>query len=319
MVLIVLLSLNQAFAQDDTPIDAEQIAEQAAEEASDSLDQQSTAPKLWKMGGGINLNFNQVSLSNWSGGGNSSIALGSLVNLYAEYEYEKHAWVNRATMAYGVLRQGGSEERVQKTDDQLILISRYTYRIVRRWSVSGNIDFRTQFDDGYNYNSDGTNTLISTFMTPAYLLANVGVSYRYKDILSLTASPLASRTTFVMHDRGGRINPVNYGLEEGKKTRFQGGFTFIGSIRKELMENMNLAANINIFTDYQDMWPVDVAGEAILNMKVNKFITASLSTQFIYDSQFTIIDEAGESIVGPLQMKNIVAVGFAYNFKNHKN
>jgi hypothetical protein len=293
------------------------IAQDSEPQQADSVAAESTKPQFWKLGGGVNLNFNQVSLSNWTGGGNSSIAFGGLVNLFAEYEKDNHAWVNRATLAYGVLRQGERDvNQVQKTDDQLILISRYKYRLVKSWSVSGNIDFRTQIDDGFRYGpTPAENVLFSGFMAPGYLLANIGISYRFKDIFALTLSPVSSRTTFVLKDQ---IDPTSYGLEDGERVRFQGGFTVIASIRKKLMENVDLVANTNIFTDYEDFWPFDVNAELIINMKVNKFITASLSTQYVYDNQVVFVNSEGTSIEGPHQFKNVIAVGFAYSFRNFK-
>ena len=50
-----------------------------AQEKTDSV-------KLWKRGGVITANFSQVSLSNWSAGGNSSMSGVLMINSFADFK-----------------------------------------------------------------------------------------------------------------------------------------------------------------------------------------------------------------------------------------
>jgi hypothetical protein len=64
---------------------------------------------------------------------------------------------------------------------------------------------------------------------------------------------------------------------------------------------------------------MDVNWECLLTMKVNKFISATLGTQLIYDDDIAIaIDNNDDGITdesGPrVQFKEILAVGFSYKF-----
>ena len=49
----------------------------------------SDTTKNWDKGGNVNINATQVALSNWAGGGESSISLQGLLGLYANYSKGK--------------------------------------------------------------------------------------------------------------------------------------------------------------------------------------------------------------------------------------
>ena len=67
---------------------------------------------IWRTGGLLSVNFNQVSLSNWAGGGENSLALNGLANLFAKYKKGKVAWDNNLDLGYGIVKQG--EEKIRR-------------------------------------------------------------------------------------------------------------------------------------------------------------------------------------------------------------
>lgn len=95
---------------------------------SDSIQSDTT---YWSKGAVLNLNFSQVDLTNWNGGGQSSISIGGLTNFNANYAKGKNVWDNRLDMAYGLLRQGDSNQPFIKTDDNIILSSKYSRQLKR--------------------------------------------------------------------------------------------------------------------------------------------------------------------------------------------
>jgi len=273
---------------------------------NDSIQSDTT---YWDKGAVLNLNFSQVDLTNWNGGGQSSISIGGLTNFNLNYAKGKNAWDNRLDMAYGLLRQGESESPFVKTDDNIILASRYSRQLKKRIFVSGIIDFRTQFDEGVNDEDE----VISRFLAPGFLLVNVGLTYRYKEIFTATFSPLSSKTTIVMDDSLSTAGA--YGVESGEAYRFQGGLNFSSSFQKDIWENVNLSTNLNLFSDYEKLGNIDVNWETALNFKINKFLSASYSTQLIYDddikSKEIIINEASGEMkkVPGIQFKSVMNIG----------
>src|SRR5699024_9309310 len=80
------------------------------------------------------------------------------------------------------------------------------------FSLYGDVDFRTQFDKGYDYGAadDGSDILISRFMSPAYISEDVGIAYIPNDIYSLSAG-VGLKQTIVLDDD----LVTDYGLNEG--------------------------------------------------------------------------------------------------------
>ncbi len=269
----------------------------------------------WDESAMININFSQVGLTNWAGGGNSSISVGALTNFKANYQRDKDAWDNRLDLAYGVLRQGDDNEPFIKTDDNIILTSKYSRKLKEKIFISAIVDFRTQFYRGLT-EVDGQQVVISRFMAPGFLLANIGATYRYEKIFSATLSPLSSKTTFVADDSLSSVG--SYGVVPGERYRFQGGVNITSSFAKDLMENVNFTTNLNLFAAYEQLSEIDVNWETALIFKVNKFITSSLSTQLIYDedikSKEIIVNEVtGDSRLAPgVQFKSVINIGLTF-------
>lgn len=262
----------------------------------------------WDTGAVLNLNFSQVDLTNWNGGGQSSISIGGLTNFNANYAKGKNVWDNRLDMAYGLLRQGDGDAPFVKTDDNIILTSRYSRQLKKRIFLSAIVDFRTQFDEGLN----DENVVISRFMSPGFLLGNIGLTYKYKKIFTATFSPLSSKSTFVMDDSLALAGA--YGVAPGENFRFQGGINFASSFQKDIWENVNLSTNLNLFADYEKLGNIDVNWETALNFKINKFLSASYSTQLIYDddikSKEIINETTGEARnVAGVQFKSVMNIG----------
>ena len=89
------------------------------------------------------------------------------------------------------------------------------------------------------------------------------------------------------------------------------------------MENVSLESKLQLFSNYANKPKnIDVNLENALMMKINKYLSASLINQLIYDDDIKIptYDDQGEKIgEGPkTQFKNIFGVGFAYQFGDKK-
>ncbi len=273
----------------------------------------------WKKGGNFNLNFSQVTLSNWAAGGQSSIAIGGLFSTFANRETEVGIWENRLEMAFGGVKQQNIGE-FRKTDDYIILVSKYGQKFNEKFLISGLMDFRTQMASGYTYALDATNTEIATevskFMAPGYLILSLGATYKAGDVFTATLSPLTSKMTFVMDDT--LASKGAYGVDSGKKFRFQGGANLTMSFKKTLMENVTFTSNANFFADYKSIETVDINWDALLLFKINKYLTSSIGAQAIYDQdvkskEVTNTDGSIRMTAGT-QFKSAIQVGLALKF-----
>ncbi|MEQ8573811.1 MAG: DUF3078 domain-containing protein [Fulvivirga sp.] len=291
LVIILFLSSSQLSAQKNGP----------------------TIPKdsVWTNGGNFGIFFQQVGLSNWSGGGENSVAYGAEVNLYANKRQRSHTWFNNLQAGYGLVKIG--DQGARKNNDILIITSQYGRFLSDKWQLSAGLDFRTQFADGFIYNgaADATDTLISTFMSPGYLSPYIGTTYKPNDAFSATFAPLMQKVTFVMDDDLAAVGA--YGVDPGENIRSQAGWSISAMYQKEIMTNVNLKTSLLLFDAYDDIEHIDVNFDLFLNFKVNKYITTNFALQTIYDHDIDIEDEDGN--VGPrLQMRNVLNIGLTFNF-----
>lgn len=278
----------------------------------------------WKIGGNMGLQFTQSAYQNWQAGGVNSIAGNAIFSVFANYDNGgKWGWANSLDIAYGLNLQ---DKLYSKTDDRFELQSRVDRHLSKNWSLSGELNFRTQMTDGYSVPGDiDTLDPISRFMAPGYLLVGVGFTYSPNDNFTVYISPATSKMTFVMDQT--LANAGSFGVEagdtingayvEGKQFRYEiGGYVNI-SYRKEILKNVDLQARVDLFSNYLDgqYKYIDVNGELKLFMKVNEFISASVAFNVIYDNDI-IFDTNNDGIMdGPrTQFKEVIGVGFAYNF-----
>jgi len=278
-----------------------------AKKAAYSQDQDTT--KYWSQGGNIGLNFSQVSLSNWAGGGKSTVSITGLTNLFANYKSETSIWDNSLELGYGLTKLEGQEFR--KSDDRIMLISKYGLKANDVLSYSALLDFRTQFTQGYKYLDDGQITLISNFLAPAYVNLGAGLTYRPADWVEIMFAPISNRLVVVLDDT--LSNQGAFGVEKGKHIRSDLGMNFNFFLKKELMTNVTFQTRFSIFAPYETLTTAVVTWETLLNLKVNDYITASFATDLLYDEKIAITRDNGT--VGPAtQFRSVLAIGFGYKF-----
>jgi hypothetical protein len=279
------------------------------------LGQEVNDTSYWVDGGKFGISFSQVGLTNWAAGGDPSVSFSGLFSYSLKYEKEPHLWVTKLDAGYGAQRIGRDEEHFKKTDDNLILITRYGYQVSNKWYLSAQGGFRTQFYKGYNYEND-TSILISAFMAPAYSKMGIGLSYNHNfsesESFSLTFAPLNGKATFVMDDtlsaRG------DFGVEPGKSFLFQGGMDLSMALNKEILKNVTLTTSLAMFSQFRNMGAIDVNWEMLLWFRINEYLAANISTQLIYDEDVTIIDSEGNQVNSLVQFKEVLGLGLTLTF-----
>ncbi len=266
---------------------------------------------LWTKGMKASFAFNQVSLTNWAAGGENSIGGNSFVNLFVNLKKGKSTWDNSLDLAYGLVKLG--DANVRKSDDKIDFSSKYGHSVIHKnLFLSAGLSFRTQFTEGYNYPNDSV--MISNFMAPGYLLLGLGMDYKPFPYLSISFLPIAGRLTFVndqtLSDAGA------YGVDPGKHVRPEFGAVFKTVFEKDLAENVNLKSKLEMFSNYLDKpQNIDINWEALLMLKVTKYISTFIGVQTIYDDDIKIVDKEGKK-APRTQFKQTFGVGLTYSVKN---
>jgi hypothetical protein len=283
----------------------------------------------WKTGGLIGITISQASFTNWAAGGQNTIALGGLVNLFANYKSEHSSWDNMLDMGYGLLKQGKNGDFI-KTDDKVDLTSKYGRKASSKWYYAGLVNFKTQMTAGYNY--PDVSTKISDLLAPAYILAAIGMDYKPSDKLTAFVAPITSKNTIVNDEA--LANAGAFGVEAatynengdivtaGKRSRSEVG----GYVRMVYQQtyfkdkSVSILSKLDLFSNYKtNPQNIDISWETIIGLKVNKFITTTITTHLIYDDDIDIaFDNNNDGVIdgsGPrTQFKEVIGVGLNVKF-----
>ena len=127
---------------------------------------------VWKLSSLYSLSGTQSSFVNWNSGGRNNISLIGNITASADFNKDKWNWSSDISLAFGGIKYLDEVKglNLQKTDDKIDLSSIVGMRVSKRFLISINTGFKTQFIDGFTYPNDSV--AVSKFMAPdqAYYL-----------------------------------------------------------------------------------------------------------------------------------------------------
>jgi len=260
--------------------------------------------KAWSIQGKNTVMLNQAAFSNWIGGGANNVGWLAGANYNITYEKDKDLWENIIILGYGQNNTKGIGTR--KTQDVINLSTNYGRKFAESWYLSGGLNLQSQFAAGYEDGNNPEAAKISNFMAPGYVNTGVGVTYRPNDNFTITLRPANARFTFVLDKELQYAG--NYGLKnDGDSSLFQFGFLGTAIYKLKLMENVDLMNTASVFSNYIDHPErLVLSYGAILNMKINKFLSTNITLDVLYD----------HNQIQKTQLKQTLGVGFAYNIDN---
>ena len=263
----------------------------------------------WTLEGVAGINLSQVSLSNWAAGGDGSMAFDLMFNYSADYKRDRHLWQNRLELAYGL--NNTSSNGTRKTNDKIYLSSTYGYRVAKNLYLSGLLTFNTQSANGYDYSGDEP-VFMSQFMAPGYLSVGAGLTWTPKKWFTATLAPATWRGTFVTDTR--LSDAGAFGVDPGRRLLSEFGGNLRLEASYEFLPNMTVYSRLDLFSDYlRKPENVDVRWDVQLQMKINKWFSANLTLNSIYDDDIKIPQKDG--VAGPrFQFKEVLGIGLQARF-----
>jgi len=298
----------------------------------DSVSKESDSLKYWKLSGKNSLHFNQMTLSNWASGGESSLAGKTTVNIDLDFAKNRINFDNNINLMYGII--GYQSDKIQKTDDKIEINNTFALKAAKKWWYSSMLNLRTQFSNGYKYPDDST--LISTFFAPAYLTLSLGMKYKPWEELLIMLSPASGKFTMVLDQELANkgsfgVTPAIYDtsgtvLSEGKRYKAEFGINVVVALEKEIIKNITAKSKLNLYNNYLDenfnnRWNIDINWESNITFAVNDHISTDLYLHMIYDHninvpQYEVIDnERVKTGEGPrLQLKESMGIGLSFKF-----
>ncbi len=247
----------------------------------------------WNKKGNFSFLFNQSAFDNWLAGGTNSIS--GTLGLNYDFNYLKGdwSWDNKLIASYGLTKLKGEE--MEKTDDRFELNSILGKKARGYWYYSLFFNFKTQLSSTY---VEGVQE--SHFFSPAYFQFGPGMLWKKSDNLKVNIAPLTSKLIVVSSD----LTPA-FGVDLGKTTRYELGASVSGYYKFDLMDNVSVENILNLYANYlEDFQNVDIDYTVNVVMKINKYLSANLALQTIYD----------DNAYRGFQTREVFGLGVNYGF-----
>ncbi len=267
--------------------------------------------KDWNYKAVAGVNLAQTSLTNWASGGENSVAWNVYFNGSANYKKDVWSWDNSLVADFG--QTYTESNKWQKNLDKLNLTTKFGRAIAQKMNFSVLGDFLTQFANGYKSAKaqlDGEDP-ISTFMAPAYLTLSAGLDYKPNDSFSLLFSPVAGKMTFVLDKT--LSDAGMFGVKKGDKFVAELGTSIVANYNQELFKNVTFQTKLTLFTAYtHDFGNIDVNWDVMIAAKLNKYMSATLTTNLVYDDDIKILKD---NVMAPrVQFRQVLGIGLSYKF-----
>jgi len=269
-----------------------------AKESQPKIVKQSPWEQQFKISGLIN----QTSFNNdWQGGGTSNLATNAKLDYKINYKKGTWALDNVIRLAYGITKLD-DEKRFRKTDDNAELTSTLFKNIENSlWSYSTFFSFKSQFAKGYNFKKDGTRTLITNGLSPAFFQFGPGFLYKKSENFKINIAPSTIRLILV--DPIFTEIKAAFGVEKGESKNIEFGSSIVANYKFILAKNVTIENLMNLYSNYMgDIANVDINYTLNMNSKINKHMSANFTFQAIYD----------HDTVKAFQIRELISLGLNY-------
>ncbi len=276
-------------------------------------------PEGWVFAGEFSKVFSQAGFSNWAAGGENSFSSTSIIRLDANYQKDNISFENNLDLRYGLYK---TESRsLRKNEDKIDFTFKLGRKIREKLNSSAMVNYRTQFTAGYHYPND--TIAVSRGMAPGFLTASLGFDYIPWEFLSVFASPVSGRFTFVLDEE--LAGKGAFGVDTGKSVNADLGSIIVLTFNKRFTDNVRVRSKLEVFNAYIGpdtySWKNSVINwESMLRVSITEYFTANLLLHIIYDHNISVpvyetID--GEEIITgeeQWQIKQTFGLGFSYTF-----
>lgn len=336
LTMMVLSAATVASAQNTQTAAAEAAA---ALSAAEDVPEKVEKPQYWTNKLVTNINFGQTFLSQWAAGGYNNVSLSGTIDGSANYAKGKLVGTNHLVLDYGFL-YSADKPILQKNKDRILFESKWGYETpVKHLAYSASFDFRTQFNNNYDYKTPATATdteepsvadwldarkLKSGLFSPAYINVGVGALWTPKPWFSLNIAPISGGAVIVSIPELRKT--YGMALVDGSTTEYRSARMEFGTQMKLDMgwvinENFSYTTQATLFYNYlTPKVEPRITWDNKISWKVARFFAINLSTFLIYDPMVLVraSQKGGPVDSKGVQFKEFLEVGFTYSIANKK-
>ena len=227
----------------------------------------------WKHNLVGDLRASQVSLKDWTTGGDDAVSWEFAIDGNARREDKKTRWNTVYRAAFGQTKLGS---QVRKSIERLDLETTVTLKRNRHVNPYLAATLKTQLLKGYRY-SGPKRVAISDFMDPVYLKQSAGVGFAPLPSLK-TRVGLAVRETLT---RSYTSYSDHKGTAKLEKRRIEGGSDWVSGASWKLATTIILNNKLEVFTPFFQLGKTVVRSENTLSLKLSKHVALLLDVRLV--------------------------------------
>ncbi len=249
----------------------------------------------WQNSGVVGVNLSQTSFTNWSQGGENSLAFSVFGNFAFNYVEKEWKLTNQLKLNYGKTKLQNQGERIN--ENEFYLENVFTY--LAGWKLNPFVSNIAQsvLAPGYDY-SQTPAVQQSAFFDPGYVSQSAGFEYTSGDVFKSRLG-LALQETFTSKFTKYSDDPDT---KEVETTKVESGIESVTELKFPVAENVVYQSYLRLFGRFEEMGVWDVRWDNTLTMKVNDFLNVNLNVLLVY-----------RKIETPkTQVKEALMVGFSY-------
>ncbi|MBT8387241.1 MAG: DUF3078 domain-containing protein [Ignavibacteria bacterium] len=264
------------------------LAQEESEEKKDTL---------WTPKGVAGINLSQVTFSNWSQGGENTLAYTFFTLFGLDYIGDPWKWKNSLKFAYGRTKFG--DQGYRTNDNEIFFESTLIHNV--DWAVSpyAGVTARTPVSKGFDYKVTPEVQIVD-FLDPFNLTEAVGFVYDRIPNFSTRLGVGMKQTWADQFAATYSDDPDT--PNEIEKFRNETGIESVTEYTIDFLENMNFYTYLRLFGRFEDMSVWDVRWDNLITAKVNDYVSVSLNVLVIYD--------VNESL--KTQLKEALQLGISY-------
>lgn len=264
--------------------------------ADDNNSKDSTKTGPWQLSGVVGLNFSQVALSNWSQGGDNSIAYSLLGDFHFDYIKESWKLTNYLKLNWGRTKIGSDDSKV--TDNEGILENVLSFNIDWTFDPYVSNTIRTVLVDGYDYGADPKEQ-VSAFFDPGYITQGLGLEYNKSELIK---SRLGLGFKHTVTNKFNKYSD-DPDTEEIEKYKLDTGIESVTELSTAINEILGFKSKLTLFGRFEDLGWWDVHWDNTLVAKVSKWFNFNINVLVVYDKVQT----------PKTQLKEAIQLGITYN------
>lgn len=249
----------------------------------------------WETNGVIGVALNQVSLSDWTQGGENLIAYTLFNKINANYVDTPWTLKNELKISFGQTKSGSGSLKIN--DNEFFLENVLVYK--SGWVVNPYFSntVQTVLASGYDYGTDPA-VQISAFFDPAYITQSIGMEYSYQKYFS-TRLGIGLQEVFTNTFTHFTDDPDTKEIE---KFKLKTGVESVTAAELPVMENVTFITKLRLFSQFTELDVWDVRWDNTIAAKVNKFLTVNLNVLLVHQ-----IDQSRKT-----QWKQALQIGFVF-------